>query len=115
LLSELSSQGIKHTPENVVEIAKGSDNRIFFLETGNSQAGLQHIVEGHGADFARRGIAESQIPEAVMAAVTRGKVVGHQGRGAGRPIYEVEFNGQTHRIAITAGDNGFIVGANPAR
>ena len=112
LLNELSSQGIKYTPENIVGIGKNPDGLIFFLEKGNSRAGLQHIVEGHGADFAQRGITESQISEAVMAALTRGNVVGHQGR---RPIYEVEFNGQIHRIAVTTGDNGFVVGANPAR
>jgi filamentous hemagglutinin len=112
LLNELSSQGTKYTPENIVGIGKNPDGQIFFLEKGNSRAGLQHIVEGHGADFARRGITESQIPEAVMEAITRGNVVGLQGR---RPIYEVEFNGQIHRIAVTTGDNGFVVGANPAR
>lgn len=31
-----------------------------------------------------------------------------------RPIYEFTLNGQTQRIAIDVGDNGFIVGANPA-
>jgi hypothetical protein len=82
-----------------------------FLEQGNARAGLQHIVEQHGADFARRGISEAQIPDAVMAAATRGRQVGMQGT---RPIFEVEFNGQTQRIAVTVGDNGFIVGANPA-
>src|SRR5580704_14777041 len=53
----------------------------------------------------------AQIPDAVMAAVTRGKQVGMQGI---RPIFEVEFGGKTQRIAVTVGNNGFIVGANPA-
>lgn len=112
LLNELSSRDIKYTPDNIVRIAKNADGRIYFLETGNSKAGLRHIVDGHGTDFARRGISESQIPDAVITAITRGSVVGHQGR---RPIYEVEFNGQIHRIAVTSSNNGFIVGANPAR
>ncbi|WP_170418943.1 hypothetical protein [Ruegeria atlantica] len=38
---------------------------------------------------------------------------GYQGSGTGRPSYEYSFNGQTRRMAITAGGNGFIVGANP--
>lgn len=49
-----------------------------------------------------------------MEAVTKGKIVGYQGRGVGRPIYEPPVNGQTRRIAVTTGSNGFIVGANPA-
>ena len=86
-----------------------------FLETGNSQAGRQHIVERHATEFAQRGIPETQIPDAVMKAVTEGKPVGFQGAGTGRPIFEVEFNGRVQRIAVTVSDNGYIVGANPAR
>jgi hypothetical protein len=111
LLGELAQQGVRHTPENVVAIARDASGRVVFLESGNARAGLQHIVQEHGAQFAQRGITEAQIPDAVMAAATRGRQVGMQGT---RPIFEVEFNGQTQRIAVTVGDNGFIVGANPA-
>lgn len=110
-MGELAEQGVRHTPERVVVIGRDAGGRVVFLEQGNARAGLQHIVEQHGADFARRGIPEAQIPDAVLAAATRGRQVGMQGA---RPIFEVEFNGQTHRIAVTVGDNGFIVGANPA-
>ncbi len=48
-----------------------------------------------------------------MTAVTEGKIVGYQGRGTGRPIYEIEYNGKLQRVAVTVGDNGYIVGANP--
>jgi hypothetical protein len=40
-----------------------------------------------------------------------GKVVGQQ-RDAGRPIYELMYNGVLRHVAITVGDNGFVVGAN---
>lgn len=49
-----------------------------------------------------------------MDAVSKGKIIGYQGKGTGRPIYEVLINGQKQRIAVTTGNNGFIVGANPA-
>lgn len=48
-----------------------------------------------------------------MESITNGKIVGYQGRGTGRPIYEVMFNGNKHHTARTVGSNGFIVGANP--
>lgn len=70
-----------------------------FLETGSSSAGLQHIVQEHGAEFANMGVSPAQIPEVVMQAVTQGKIVGYQGSGTGRPIYEVTVNGQQQRIA----------------
>ncbi len=110
LLEELAQGRVKHTPENVIAIAKDASGKVVFLEKGGAKAGLQHIVQEHGAQFAQQGIAEAQIPDAVMAAVTRGKQVGMQGA---RPIFEVEFNGKTHRIAVDVSSNGFIVGANP--
>lgn len=42
-----------------------------------------------------------------------GKLVNYQGTGTGRPVFELTINGKRQRIAITVGDNGFIVGANP--
>lgn len=111
LFEELVKNGVKHSSDKVVVIGREVGGKIVFLEAGNAKAGLQHIISAHGADFARRGIPLDQISDAVMAAVTRGKQVGMQGT---RPIYEVEINGQIQRIAVTVGDNGFIVGANPA-
>lgn len=113
-IAELQSKGTKFTPENVVATGKKADGQVVFLETGNSRAGLQHIVESHGDDFARAGISEGQIPGAVTKAVSEGNVVGYQGAGTGRPIYQTVVNGQPINIAVTTGSNGFIVGANPA-
>lgn len=42
------------------------------------------------------------------------KIIGYQGKGTGRPIYQVTHNGKIYNTAITVGDNGFIVGANPS-
>ncbi|NVJ60931.1 MAG: RHS repeat protein, partial [Gammaproteobacteria bacterium] len=113
LLDELSQKGIKHSPENIVDIRKTQDGKIVFLETGNKQAGLEHILVRHEQDFANVGIHADQIPEAVMTAVTQGKVIGYQGKNQGRTIYETLFNDTRHQISVTVSDNGFIVGANP--
>jgi hypothetical protein len=112
LIEGLREQDIKHTPENIVGIGKTPTGKTVFLETGDSRAGLTHIIGEHAQDFARRGIPEEQIQNAVMTAVTKGKIVGYQGS---RPIYEVRFKGKIQRIAVTVGNNGFIVGANPAK
>lgn len=32
--------------------------------------------------------------------------------GTGRPIYETMINGKKYNIAVTVGNNGYIVGAN---
>lgn len=114
LLTELSENGVKFTPENIVAAGRNSSGQVIFLETGTSKAGLQHIVDAHAEDFANIGVSKAQIPEVVMQAATQGKLVGYQGVGTGRPIYEITINGQPQRIAVTTGNNGFIVGANPA-
>lgn len=113
MLDELTANGVKFTPENVVAAARSPSGQVVFLETGNSKAGLQHIIEEHGSQFAQMGVSEAEIPDVVMKAVSEGKLVGYQGSGAGRPIYELTINGQPQRIAVTVGGNGFIVGANP--
>ena len=113
-LDKLASNGVKFTRQDVIATGTTPDGKIIFLETGNPAAGLQHIIDDHANDFANIGVPSSQIPSVVMQAVTEGKVVGYQGAGTGRPIYETIVNGQSQRIAVTVGDNGFIVGANPA-
>ncbi|AHK21643.1 hypothetical protein BF17_22040 [Yersinia similis] len=112
LLKEMTAQGIKYSPENIVSVARDSSGKIIFLETGSPTAGLQHIIKEHGSQFSQLGVSEAQIPSVVMKAVTQGKVVGYQGSGTGRPIYETIINGQKYNIAVTVGSNGYIVGAN---
>jgi hypothetical protein len=112
LFTALFQAGIKHSPEKVVRIAKQADGKIVFLEEGKAGrrgSGLSHILKKHQDDFARRGISQNEIPDAVMAAVTRGKFLGYQGTiEPRREIYEVIFNGQTQYIAVSVGDNGYI-------
>ncbi|WP_116210849.1 hypothetical protein [Streptomyces olivoreticuli] len=67
----------------------------------------------HAGEFIEKGVAAEDIPKHLKNALTDGKTVGQQGADGERPIYEAVFNGRTHRGAITVGDNGFIVGANP--
>ena len=118
LISELAQLGIKHTPEKIVKIAKQADGKIVFLEEGKlgkRGSGLLHILKEHQDDFARRGISEDEIADVVMAAVISGTFLGYQGTvEPRRKIYEVTFNGKKQYIAVTVGDNGYIVGANPA-
>ena len=118
LISELVKLGIKHTSEKIVKIAKQADGKIVFLEEGKlgkRGSGLLHILEKHQEDFAKRGISEDEIADVIMAAVISGMFLGYQGTvEPRREIYEVNFNGKKQYIAVTVGDNGYIVGANPA-
>ena len=103
LVEELTANGIKFNPNNVVAITKTTDGKIVWLETGNSRAGLNHIIERHRQEFLKKGISESEIPNYLMTAVKNGQIVGMQRT---RPIYEFTYNGTKHRVAIGIGNNG---------
>ena len=113
LLDELANSGVKYNPEDIVAITKTADGKLVWLENGTDTVGLNHIITEHADDFLNKGIMQEQIPNYVMNALENGKIVGYQGRGTGRPIYEFTYNGEIHKVAITVGNNGFIVGANP--
>ena len=113
LLDELARSGVKYNPDDIVAITKTVDGKLVWLENGTENAGLNHIIAEHADDFLNKGITQEELPNYIMSALENGKIVGYQGRGAGRPIYEFIYKGVIHKIAITVGDNGFIVGANP--
>lgn len=113
LLRELAKSGVKYNADDVVMITKNTSGKLVWLENGSESAGLKHIIKEHGRDFINKGILEDKIPDYIASAIEKGKIVGYQGRGTGRPIYEFMYNGTIQRVAITIGDNGFIVGANP--
>lgn len=118
MVDQLINDGIKISPEKVVTIMKTPEGRIVWLEKGTTTAtaekpsGLAHIVERHGTEFAQKGISEDQIPELLTRAIQGGNIIGNQGKGNSRPIYQIDYRGASFKIAITIGSNGYIVGAN---
>jgi len=112
-LEEMKSLGVKYTHEDVLFTHKMPDGKIAFLEKGSSNGGLAHILEEHKQDFWRKGISKDEIPDFLQQALEKNNVVGYQGQGSGRPIYELVYKGKRQRVAITVGNNGFVVGANP--
>lgn len=121
LIAEASSNGAKINSDDVVTIGKDPNGRIVWLEEGGinprtgRESGLQHIINEHADDFNRQGIPTRDIPEVVHRAVVSGEYTGYyQGRPPGRPIFAVQYHGETKYIAVQVGNNGYIVGANPA-
>lgn len=114
LIAELNQADIKHNPEKIVRIAKLADGKIVFLEEGDARRGLQHIL-AKADQFAKVGIDQDEIPDAVIQAAFTGTIVGYQGKSHDRPraIYEFIFKGETKYISLSVSDNGYIVGANP--
>lgn len=112
LISELKLAGVKFNESELKWLFKNNEGKIIFLEKGNTSAGFEHILS-HKNDFIAKGIAESDISNFIMQALKENKIVGYQGLGTGRPIYELIYKGTKQKVAITIGSNGFVVGANP--
>jgi len=114
LINEVRSRGYKITEEDVIGIVRDPMNKVVWLERGHLDgrpSGRAHIVDQHETHFASKGIPLNDLDDFILNAVAQGKIVGVQGRG--RTIYETVYHGKTYRVAVTIGDNGYIVGANP--
>ncbi|WP_373559109.1 ricin-type beta-trefoil lectin domain protein [Streptomyces sp. SA15] len=114
LLDKLKDAGVKFDRANtiwIIEYAKPGVP-LAWLEKGTVNAGLTHIMFRHAGEFANAGVRVEDIPALVKTALTEGTRVGTQ--GAGRPIFEVAFHGKTQRVAVSVGDNGYVIGANIA-
>ncbi|WP_318345429.1 hypothetical protein [Flagellimonas baculiformis] len=111
LIAELRASGVKFTEADLMWIFKNNKDKIIFLEKGNTSSGFEHILR-HKQEFIDAGISETDISDFILQALKKNKIVGYQGSGNGRPIYELIYQGNKQRIAITTGSNGYVVGAN---
>ncbi len=64
----------------------------------------------HVNDFVNVGSAKNDIVNVVFEAATHGKQVGMLGT---RTVYQILYKGEVKNIAVSVGENGYIVGANP--
>ena len=114
LVKELDQSGEKHNSNDIVGITRDPiTGKLAWLENGNTSAGLNHILDQHGKQFNDKGISNEELPHYIMEAINQGRIIDYQGSGTTRPIYEFVYKGEIQQIAITIGNNGFIVGANP--
>ena len=115
LMRELEESGEKYSEKDVIFVVKQQNGKLAWLEKGNEGAGWEHIKLKHAKQFEDVGIDENLIEYLIREAILHGKMIGYQktNNKTPREVYELEFNGKKIKIAITIGDNGFIVGANP--
>lgn len=106
-MDELAKSGVKYNPDDVVMITKTPDGKILWLENGNANAGLQHIVDGHATDFAAKGITD--IPGLLSDALQTNPI--NMGTSVSGPFADYLVNEVTYRVAY--GTNGFIVSFYP--
>ena len=113
LLERLNDAGVKFSRADTIWVAEYAKPGVplAWLEKGDVNSGLIHVVFRHAGEFATKGVRVEDIPALLKTTLTEGTRVGTD--KGGRPIFEVVFQGKTQRLAVTVGDNGFVVGANP--
>lgn len=114
LIEELKQRNVKFTEDDIIFIEKDSSGKIIWLEKGNPDAGLEHILRGngkkpgHASDFFKAfGISEDQIPTFLRGVI----LAGNYTTQGGVRIYSVPNS--KHSLWVVMGDNGFIVTAYP--
>ena len=116
LLSELVNNGCKFTEESIVFITKDKEGKLIWLERGDANAGLNHIIANHKVNFEIAfGIKEDEIALYLYNAITYGIMVDSKPskiKGGLDRIYEYDGNYYTF---VGMGDNGFIVTSFPTR
>lgn len=124
LVLEMEKNKVKFTKENLVFTTKDRTGQIVFLETGNSGAGLKHILDGngvktgHAADFQRAlGISREDIPIYLHKVITEGQVVRNEQKNIGGKMgYERDYYYKGNYFVVTGvGTNGFLVSAYPKK
>ena len=105
-------------------VTKDKTGQTVWIETGNENAGLKHILygnnikPGHAQDFKKAlGLDESKVPEYLYKIITKGEVVENKTSQVGKitgytRTYYYEGN---YYIVTAIGTNGFIVTAYPKK
>ena len=56
-VNELKAKGVKFSPDDLIAPGREASGKVVFLEKGNAKAGLEHILQRHGDNFARIGVS----------------------------------------------------------
>lgn len=112
LIGLLRQAGVKFTESAIVGITRTVAGRIVWLETGTASAGLTHIMQRHGSQFAAWGLRSQQaVAQFLVNTVRTVSPVAAQSGGAFD--FVVRVGGAERMVRIVIGSNGFIVTAHP--
>ena len=116
LLKQLVDSNVKINLKEVVFTTKDSSGQVIWLEKGNQDAGLTHIMK-HESDFVtKHNISKGQLTPHLKNVVSKGKLVSSRtvtlenGRNGLEKIYL--YKGKYYTLGAI-GTNGFIVSMYP--
>ena len=103
LYHELTHSSVKFTLKDVVMISKTSDGKLLWLEKGNENVGLKHILSRHNEELERRGVTD--IPQFIESLAKQRPIkLSKNSRG-----YEATYLVSGKKYLLAYGTNGFIV------
>lgn len=122
-LMEMEAKKVKFNLEEVVMTAKDTNENLVWLEKGNENKGLEHILNGsktspgHKEDFQNAfGVSESNIPRFMKNVISNGNIVSEQKVSlpkGGQGIERIYYVDGKHYLLTGVGTNGFIVTSYP--
>lgn len=116
MINMLEKSGVKFTKENVLFVIKDKTNQMIWLEKGNNNSGLLHIVKNQKDNFKKAfNISENEIPNFLKNVMTNSKIVSNKTKIInGKQGYERKYEYNDKYIIVSGiGINGFIVTAYP--
>lgn len=116
LIKEIESNGTKFTKEHMVFIIRDKTGEIMWLETGNSNAGLEHIISRHADDFkSKHNIAKDGIAKHLKNVFSEGTVIYSREikKNNRRGLEKLYFYKDKYYLLSGVGTNGFIVSGYP--
>lgn len=119
ILKQIVDSGAKINIKDVVFTAKDKSGQLVWLEKGNNNSGLQHIVNRHGNDFAaKHNISSKRLSSHLKNVVSKGTIVRAReiplsnGNIGYEKIYS--YKGKYYTLGAI-GTNGYIVSMYPIK
>ncbi|MCK6641696.1 MAG: hypothetical protein L6Q81_16580 [Bacteroidia bacterium] len=116
LINELKSSGIKFSESDLRMICKDADGKIVFLESGNSNAGLQHIIERHWnpKELMKYFKNQDEMIQKIHSTVQNDQYISKQtvtrnGRTGLEYTYGINVDGGVKTFKLAVGSNGYVV------
>ena len=114
LLNELIRQNVKVTIKDIIFITKDKSGQLIWLEKGNNNAGLQHIINRHLSDFNKtNGVNESTIVEFLYNVLSNGEIISSKPSKYANGLDKIYNYDNNYYLIAGIGSNGFIVTAFP--
>ena len=116
MIKPLIDAGVKFYAKDVIFVTHDKKGRLIWLETGNSNSGLNHIVLKHSDDFLNKhNVTQEQIPNHIKSIVQTGNVeYCRTVRKGNRDGLEILYSKENQYYLLSGvGTNGFMVSAYP--